>query len=131
MATITNAVLTIVHNTNGTANVSVRCNVNFSALELNLMRTIPGTWFRLRCQLWGADSGLFGSDDHRFTFPNSIFFPDANPSPSEFRTFNAVLNDDVLNEDIGTDEIYAKLILNNLNTQVTISKKTNEVSHSF
>jgi hypothetical protein len=37
----------------------------------------------------------------------------------------------LLNEDYGTDEVYGKLLLQNLFTMVQIQKKTNEISHHF
>lgn len=133
MATITNAVLSIAHDHNKkTANVTVRCNVNFTALELCQMKTCQGRWFKLKCQLWGKDGGIFtGGDDFLFTFGTLFFFPDASPTSPESRSFNVVLGEGVLDEDLGQDEIYGKLILSNLNTLVTIIKKTNVVSHSF
>jgi hypothetical protein len=133
MATITNAVLSIVHDHNKqTANVTVRCNVNFTVLELCQMKTCKGRWFKLKCQLWGKDGGIFtGGDDFLFTIGTVFFFPDATPTSPEARTFNVLLGEGVLDEDLGQDEIYGKLILSNLNTLVTITKKTNVVSHSF
>jgi hypothetical protein len=41
------------------------------------------------------------------------------------------LGEGVLDEDWGQDEIYGKLLLTNLSTATQITKKTNEVHHSF
>lgn len=130
MATITNATLTISHNhTSKTGKVIAKCNVNFTAFEINQMK--QGLQFKLICQLWGADSGLNGADDFLYTMPTVKYFPDANSTATESVTFEATVGEGVLNEDTGTDEVYAKLKLTNLYTLVTVSKNTNEVSHSF
>lgn len=132
MATISNAVLTIAHDhEKKTAKVKVSCNINFTALELCQMKTCRGNWFKLKCQLWGEDSGLFGADDFLYTFSNVYFFPDPTPTITETRIFEVVVGEGLLDEDWGTDEVSAKLILYNLNTLVNVSKKSNVVSHNF
>jgi hypothetical protein len=132
MASITNASLVIEHDhRKKTAKVSVKCNVNFTPIELCQMKTCGGRWFKLKCKLWGADSGLTGADDHLYTFPNVFFFPDPTPTAVENRQFEVLVGEGLLDEDLGTDEVYARLTLTNLNTLVSISKKTNQVSHSF
>ena len=70
MASITNATLHI-HHDHGkdTARPHVTCTVNFTGTELCLMRACPEqNMFKLRCQLWGADSGLTGADDYLYTY---------------------------------------------------------------
>lgn len=133
MATITNAVLAISHDhTKKTARPVVKCTVNFTPLELCQMKTCAGTrLFKLKCQLWGADSGLTGADDFLYTYSNVFYFPDPSPTPSENRAFDVLVGEGLLDEDWGEDEIYGKLILQNLSTMVQITKKTNEVHHSF
>ncbi|WP_116116607.1 hypothetical protein [Algoriphagus antarcticus] len=132
MASITNAVLNIAHDhQKKMARVKVTCKINFTSLELCQMKTCKGNWFKLKCQLWGEDSGLTGADDFLYTFGNVFFFPDATPSASETKTFEVEVGEGLLNEDFGTDEIYAKLILYNLTSMVTVRKKSNVVSHSF
>jgi hypothetical protein len=132
MASISNAVLNISHDhRKKTAHVKVTCTVKFTDLELCQMKMCGGRWFKLKCQLWGADSGLTFGDDFLYTFSNVYSFPDTTPTASESRTFEAVVGEGLLDEDWGTDEIYAKLILYNLNTLVNVTKKTNQVSHSF
>lgn len=133
MASLTNAQLAISHDhRKKTAHVVVRCTVNFTALELCQMKTCPETrHFKLKCQLWGADSGLTGADDFLFTYSNVHFFPDASPAPAENRSFEVTVGEGLLDEDWGEDEIYGKLILQNLNTLVQLTKKTNQVHHSF
>lgn len=87
--------------------------------------------FKLKCQLWGSDSGLTGADDFLYTYSNVYFFPDATPAPVESRRFEVVLGEGVLDEDWGEDEVYGLLKLINLSTLVEVKKKTNTVAHSF
>jgi hypothetical protein len=133
MATITNRKLTLTHDhTKKTVRAVVTCDVNFTAFELCLMRTCErARLFKLKCQLWGADSGLTGADDFLFTYTNVFFFPDATPNATESRTFDVLLGEGVLDEDWGEDEVYGLLKLVNLSTLVEIKKKTNTVSHHF
>ncbi len=130
MATITNATLAIVHNHAAkSAKVTVQCKCNFTTFEINQMK--EGLQFRLRCQLWGEDSGLTGADDFLYTIPTSKLFPDATPTASESVAFETTVGEGLLDEDFGTDEIYAKLRLTNLYTLITVTKKTNVVTHSY
>ncbi len=132
MATITGASINIVSDSKAkTAKVTVKCNVKFTPVELCQMKSCGGRWFKLKCQLWGADSGLNFGDDPLFTFPSVLFFPDPTPTADESRSFEAIVGEGVLDEDLGTDEVYAKLTLTNLNTHVSISKKTKEWVQSF
>lgn len=134
MATISAQKLSITHDhTKKTARCIVTGKVNFDQLELFLMQ--QGLKFKLKCELWGDDSGLTGSDDKLFTYSPVKYFPDASPAASESVSFDVTLGEGVLDEDgfLGgyVDEIYGKLILTNLYTTVTVSKTTNIVSHSF
>jgi hypothetical protein len=133
MATITNANVSLAHDkTKKTVESVVRCTVNFTAVELCQMKNCKdGRWFKLKCQLWGADSGLTGADDFLYTYDTVYYFPDATPAASESRSFEVVLGEGVLDEDWGEDEVYGKLILTNLSTLVQVTKKTNTVHHSF
>lgn len=129
MATISNANLQVSHDhTKKTARVIVTAMVNFSAYELSEIR--QGLRFKLRCRLWGSDSGLTGADDALYAFP-SKYFPDSTPSASEKAVFDVTLGEGVLDEDIGTDEVYGRLTLINLYTLTRVSKRTNEVAHNF
>lgn len=133
MATITNAQLKITIDANKRqATPVVTCTINFTALELCQMKTCKDVhWFKLKCQLWGADSGLTGADDFLYTYSTVFYFPDASPAASENRTFQATVGQGVLDEDWGEDEVYGKLILTNLSSQIQIQKKTNTVHYSF
>jgi len=133
MATITNAVLTLAHDhEKKTVRAVVKCKVNFTGLEQCQMKNCPRlNLFKLKCQLWGEDSGLTGADDFLFTYSNVFFFPDPTPTSTESRTFDVLLGEGVLDEDWGQDEVYGLLKLVNLSTLVEVKKKTNTVSHSF
>ena len=72
-----------------------------------------------------------GGDDHLFTYPTLKFFPDASPTSTEEVTFSAVVGEGVLNEDLGGDEIYGKLILTNEFTLNEVKKNTNQVNGDF
>lgn len=133
MASITNAKLTIRHDHNKKlAHATVTCDVNFTALELCQMKTCrEGRHYKLKCQLWGADSGFNGADDFLYTYGTTFYFPDGSPSATENRSFEVTLGEGVLDEDWGQDEVFGKLLLTNLTSSAQISKKTNTVSHSF
>ena len=130
MATITTARLSISRDrAKKTATPMVTCGVSFTPFEVNQMQ--QGLRFRLRCQLFSSDSGLTGRDDHLFTYPTLKFFPDASPTSTEEVTFSAVVGEGLLNEDLGEDEIYGKLILTNEFTLNEVKKNTNQVNGDF
>jgi hypothetical protein len=133
MATITNATLTIAHDhEKKLATPVVKCKVRFTELELCQMKNCPRQkMFKLKCQLWGEDGFFTGSDDHLFNYANVFYFPDPTPAAAEDRTFTVTVGEGVLDEDWGEDEVYGKLILQNLLTGSSGSKKTNVVSHHF
>ena len=133
MATITNVKLTIVEdNRRKTVDVTVKGKVNFTSIEHCLMKNCPKSkWFKLKCELWGADGGLTFGDDKLYVIPHVKHYPDNNPSMSESFTFSDTFASEILNEDWGTDEIYAKLRLRNLYTNTEISRKSNVVTGSF
>jgi len=62
--------------------------------------------FREYIELWGDDSGLTGVDDHLYRAPTSVF--DSRPSVLT-RTRKFKVSDDILDEDWGKDEVYAKV----------------------
>ena len=130
MATISNATLTISHDHDKkTARVIAKCRVNFTSYEQAQMN--QGLQFKLKCKLWGADSGFNGEDDDLYTLSPAKYFPDATPGPSETVTYDVTLGEDVLDEDNGVDDIYARFTLINLYTLWPVTKKTNEIHHSF
>jgi hypothetical protein len=133
MATITNATLTLAHNHDKrTVKATAKCRVNFTALELCQMKNCTGArFFKLKCQLWGEDGGLTFGDDFLYTYQDVFYFPDTTPTASEDRTFDVLLGEGVLDEDWGTDEVYALFKLINVYTTAEVKKKSNTVSHNF
>jgi hypothetical protein len=133
MPSITDAKLTLRHDhVKKLVQATVTCKINFTVLELCQMRSCAqARHFRLKCQLWGGDSGLTGADDFLYTYSTVHYFPDASPNSPELRAFDVTLGEGVLDEDWGQDEVYGKLSLANLGSFSTITKKTNTVSHSF
>jgi hypothetical protein len=132
MNSISNAVLTIAHDhVKKLAKVKVTCRVNFGAVEYGLMKAAPGQWFKLSCRLRGADGLIFLADDNLYTITPPFFFPDASATQNETRTFEVTVGEGVLNEDVGTDEVYARLELVPLVFGTLVTKNTNTVSHSF
>lgn len=103
------------------------------------MRTCKGTWFKLRCQLlatepiipWIEVTSLQVVNKILYSLPAVHYFPDTTPTATESKEFTATVGENLLDTDLGVDEIYAKLILSNLNTTVSITKNTNVVRHSF
>jgi hypothetical protein len=130
MASLSNANLTLTRDTDKkTVRAVASVRITFTTFELNQMK--QGLRFRLRAKLMGADSGLFGGDDDLFTYTPSKTFPDATPNNVENATFDVVLGEGVLDEDTGTDEIYAKFELTNLFTLVTVRRNSPEVTGNF
>jgi hypothetical protein len=129
MATLTNTHLAITSDDEKkTSHCVVTCKVMFTTFELNDMKS--GLRFKLDCTLWGDDSGLNGADDSLFTY-GSQFFPDASSTASETATFDVTLGTSLLNEDAGTDEVFAKLSLKNLYTNQKVAKQSNMITRKF
>lgn len=126
MASITDARLAITIDA-GTkmAKCIVTAKVNFSAYEMAEMK--EGLRFRLDCQLWEDDPVW---DDFIYTYA-SKYFPDSSPAATEPVSFEVSLKKDRLNQDIGTDEVFGKLKLVNLYTNVKVTKNTNTISYKF
>lgn len=133
MPTLTMAKLNIdVNLPSNRAKVVVTTRIRFSQLELAQMSS--GLRFKLDCKVWGEDRGQnawIDADDHLFTFATQFFFPDATPTMSENAKFERDVPLTTLNEDATTDEIYAELILKNLETGATTVLRTNKVEHQF
>ena len=129
MATLSKPSLSINHDHNKkVGKVVVTGKITFSEFEMNQMK--EGLKFKLKCALWGDDSGLTGADDLLYTL-SSKYLPDASPTAVENYKFEVTLGEGVLDEDWGTDEVFAKVKLVNLYTLVAITQNSNIVSHSF
>ncbi|MBK8622619.1 MAG: hypothetical protein IPN79_12905 [Saprospiraceae bacterium] len=134
MASLSNVVLTLIRDkVKKTVNVKVTGNVNFTPLEMCMMKQCKDSGlFKLRCKLWVEDSPLFtGADDLLFIFPNVFTYPDGSPTNPENFTFQTVVGESLLNEDWGQDEIYARAELTNNLSLTTVTKKSNVVKGWF
>lgn len=134
MAYITDATLKITHDhSKRTARPVVTAKLAFTPLEVCQMRTCPeGRWWKLRCELWGADSP--DPDDYLYTYTNIYYFPDPSPTATETRTFDVTVGEGLLDEDgwpRPTDEIYGRLTLTNLTNGLSTRRNTNTVEHRF
>jgi len=130
MASLVNPKLNItVDSAKKTARCVVTCKVYFTTYEMREMK--EGLRFVLHCSLWGEDLGMWlNPDDFLYSY-GSKFFPDATPASPENVTFDVTVGVSLLDEDWGTDEVYALLTLKNLYTNVTVQRKSNVVVRSF
>ena len=127
MAMITAAVLQIDPASHTTSKVSVTVRTRYNAHELERMKA-GSLKFRLDCRIWGQDVfDVPPNPDDALWVMGSKFYPDATPAPDESHTFSAVVPNSLLNEDAGTDEIYARLALRNLSNFAAVNKKSNVV----
>jgi hypothetical protein len=134
MAAIRDAKLQITRDSRKkTAQPVVTCKVYFSPFELCLMKACPDQkMYKLKCQLWGSDSP--DPDDHLYTYGTIYYFPDPTPTSPESPKFDVTVGFGLLDEDgwpRPKDEIYGRLILYNLFTGATSTKKTNTVEQYF
>lgn len=132
MATISKAKINIkVDLPSKTAEVTSTCEVRFSTLEMFLMRN--GLRFKLATKVWGEDLGQgnwLDSDDFLFSY-ETLFFPDANPSSIEVVKLVKKVPLSLLNEDSGSDEVYAQFILTNLENSGAVKAKSNVIQHQY
>jgi hypothetical protein len=83
-------------------------------------------YYKLRCNIRGEDP-IF--DDALFTMPNIYEFSNHNYPTSAYWQHD--VDRSYLNEDWGTDEVYAKIILMNLTQHFTNVRKTNVIKREF
>lgn len=118
--------LIIDHNQNRKlANVTVSGEIRFSPQEMYQMINYEEKLFKLKCELWGQD---IIDKDKLYTFNPLKYYPSYTPNPIERFTFKEILGQGVLDEDVGKEEIYAKLILTNLLTGNQVIDKTQATS---
>jgi Aminotransferase class-V len=87
--------------------------------------------FPFRAKLFGADRGGGGVavDEDLFTYMPYKIYPDATPDKVEDATFDEVIAEVVLDEDIiSTDEVFARFVLINLNSDKRVSRDSPRVS---
>jgi hypothetical protein len=102
--TIPNLSIKLISGTNN-ADVTATVLSTLTPFEKALVDTL-GLKFKLKCKLWGEDSGFNGEDDELYSF-GSKTITQSGPS-----TFKATINRSTLDEDsVGNDEIYAKFTL--------------------
>ena len=119
--------LTIGHDQNGKfTNVIVTGEIRFGPQELYQMVNHEEKLFKLKCELWGQDMVV---KDKLYTFNPLKYYPTYAANATERFTFKEVLGHGVLDEDLGKDEIYAKLILTNLLTGNQVIDKTDIVRY--
>lgn len=134
MAFITEAKLKISHDHGKkTARPVVTAKLAFTPIEICQMKSCrEGRWWKLKCELWGADSP--DPDDHLYTYSDVYYFPDPSPTATETRTFDVTVGEGLLDEDDWprpTDEVYGRLILTNLTNGLATRRNTNTVEHRF
>jgi hypothetical protein len=106
------------------ANVTVTGEIRFSPQEIYQMINYEEKLFKLKCELWGQD---MVTKDKLYTFNPLKYYPGYTPNPTERFTFKEILGQGVLDEDVGKEEIYAKLILTNLLTGNQVIDKTEAI----
>ncbi|MFB5599936.1 MAG: hypothetical protein ACE5SW_06890 [Nitrososphaeraceae archaeon] len=127
MVIILNEKLIINHDHNKKlSQVAVSGEIRFTPQELYQMNTNGKCLFKLKCELWGKD---IVTNDKLFIFNPLKYFPDISPTICEKFTFKEILGEGVLDEDLGKNEVYARLILTNLANGNQIIDKTETVSH--
>jgi len=128
MAGLANPVLTLTRDRAAkTVRAVARCRINFNPVELEAMQ--QGLLrFRLRARLFGADPVVLGGDSNLFTFVPPKIYPDATPNNFEDATFEETLGEVVLDEDLGTEEIFARFELTNELVQTAIARNSPVVS---
>jgi hypothetical protein len=127
MANLSNPTLTIklISGTNN-ADVTATVVVKLTAFELNLVKNL-GLKFKLKARLWGQDGGFNGGDDDLFSFSTQTI------SAGGTFTFKTTVSRNVLDEDWGNDEIYAKFTLQSAEPifALSISKTSPVISGNF
>ena len=104
MANVYNVTLSRKALSGGISEMTVTCKVSFNHFE----RITVGNKVRFReyIELWGDDSGLTGGDDSLYKAPTSVF--DSSSAPLT-RTRKFKVSNEILDEDWGKDEVYAKV----------------------
>ena len=122
MANVYNVTLSRKGKPGGISELTVTYKVAFNYFERNTK-----VRFREYIQLWGADSGLTGADDYLYTFPISAFY---SQSSTLTRTRKRDIATDILDEDWGKDEVYAKVKVVPV-VPSSDSEKSNEITGWF
>jgi hypothetical protein len=112
------------------ASVAVSGRISFSEIERQLMQS--GLAIIVKGKLMGSDSGLRGDDDTLISLGSKSF---TGPQASEvdYRLVKTNVSASTLNEDGGSDELRADLVIvNSLNPDSTVAKaSSNQVTGNF
>jgi len=104
MANVYNVTLSRKAHSGGISEMTVTYKVSFNHFERITVEN--KVRFREYIELWGDDSGLTGGDDYLYRAPTSVF--DSQSSTlTRTRKFN--VSNEILDEDWGKDEVYAKV----------------------
>jgi hypothetical protein len=131
MPSITNRVLTIERREGGkNYNVRVECDIQFTDIELCQMKVCgeETKLYKLKCSVLGDDPVF---DDFLFSYSDVKYYPEGNPIPKEHAIFETSASGGLLNEDWGTDDLFARLTLQNLASHVSIEKDTDVIHANF
>jgi hypothetical protein len=79
---------------------------------------------QVRADFWGADGGIFGSDDHLIG-PLNL----APVGGGAFFSADVCIASSVLDEDVGQDEVYANVTVIGNGRSITV--RTNEIHANF
>ncbi len=119
MASISNAFLSRQPQSGDVSRLTVTYTAQFGAREINVFYTEA-------IELFGRDNGLNGADNRLHTEP-SVGFQATGASVPRSRTFEVA--NSVLNQDLGEDEVYARIRIIPQPTGATA--QTNDVIGSF
>lgn len=112
------------------ASVAVSGRISFSEIERQLMQS--GLAIIVKGKLMGSDSGLRGDDDTLISLGSKSF---TGPQAAEvdYRLLKINVSASTLNEDGGSDELRADLVIvNSLNPDSTVAKaSSNQVTGNF
>ena len=133
MAKIINRVLTLTHDKKKHAvRAIVKCDIHFNDLELCQVKVYSVRMFKLKCELWGEPTQLKTSLDDRseqlFTFPSIYFFHNGQTREVESRLFDVTIQEALLDNELGRDQVFAKLKLYNLSSANIFIGETNIVT---
>lgn len=112
------------------ASVAVSGRISFSEIERQLMQS--GLAIIVKGKLMGSDSGLRGDDDTLISLGSKSFTGPQAPEV-DYRLVKTNVSASTLNEDGGSDELRADLVIvNSLNPDSTVAKaSSNQVTGNF
>jgi hypothetical protein len=104
----------------GSSNVEVSASIDAAFTPFDKALIKLGLTFRMKCKLWGADSGLNGADDELFTFTNQLVTKDGTVK------FKEIIPSSTLDEDWNSDDdIFARFTLQSREAIIPFSVSLN------